>query len=152
MNYISTSILIIGHEGRLTDGLRAVLLAHQWVTEVTIATKFETALKLITPIFPSIIIIDGSDVIGRECEFLRQYISLQGRKPCIVIADTLELGAKAQGAGADAVLMEGFSTNELYDILERFIFEIGGNKRQAENDSNPLSSTAAQLSQTTSQF
>lgn len=124
------SILIIGHRGRLRDGLRAILLAHEGIDEVMAAPDFAAALGHITHDYPSLVIIDGSDQIGEHCKTIKQFFLLQGRKPCLVIADSLKQRENAKNAGANAVLMQGFTTTALYEALEDLLFvtNLAGNQ------------------------
>ncbi len=146
------SILILGDEGRLRDGFRAVLLASNSVNEVHTVANFNDAQELITDKHPSLIILDGSDSIEDRCRDLKNLLHTHGHRPCIVIAKTLKQRLYAQKAGADAVLLQGFSTTKLYDTLDALLIGIGRSSKIVGGALKPIPATAVPLTQTTSPY
>jgi DNA-binding NarL/FixJ family response regulator len=116
---MAANFLIIGDEGRLRDGLRTVLRSFIDVNDVFVAADLAAARDLIVVNSPSLVIIDGSGAIDDKCTVLKQLHTDHERITCIVIANTLEQKIQALKEGADAVLMQGFSTKTLCETLVR---------------------------------
>ena len=146
---MATSILIIGDEGRLRDGLRSVLLSFAGIDEVSTVTEFETACELITHNYPSLVILDGGGSVEDKCSIMKRLLLLYGLKPCIVIANTLEQRRHAQSEGADAVLMQGFSTKRLRDTLVALSILTDRRPNRIEGAVKSISVSAAPSKQTT---
>lgn len=131
---MNTSILIIGDEGRLRDGLQTILLALGGIKEVKSVNDFESASPLISKEFPSLIILDGSEKTKNYCATLKKMCDPDRIKPCIVIASTLNEWRLAWENQADSVLMQGFSTTELQTELIRLgIINPSKPKKSAQN-------------------
>jgi len=118
---MSINILIIGDEGRLRDSLRTILLSFLEVDEVSAVTNIDKAQKVIAQNSISLVIIDSSDLLEDKCQALKQIFNQYGSIPCVVIANSMEQRHYSQNIGADAVLIQGFSTDQIHETLTRLL-------------------------------
>ena len=144
------TILIIGNQGRLRDGLRTILLSLHGIDEVSAVSDFETAVGLITQNFPTAIIVDSSELLNYKCAILKDFLRQNGYKPCIVIAYNHDQWLQAQKTGADAVLMQGFSTTTLQKTLIDLTVLAAPDQQDPRSNSTPI--TSVQPKQTISPF
>lgn len=114
---MSTSVLIIGPPGRLRDGLRSILRLFSGISEITTADKFEPGYESTVREQPSVVILESSESLENDCFMLKKLLSNSGQSRCLVIVNTIQKAVQASKLGADAVLLQGFSTNTLYQTL-----------------------------------
>ena len=114
---MAASVLIIGPAGRLRDGLRTILHTFPGIGEIIAAEDFTSGYEQAVKIRPCIVIVDADDSLEDECVLLKQLLSRYDHARCLLIANTMRQAARARRVGADAVLLRGFSTNNLYLIL-----------------------------------
>ena len=117
------NILLIGHLGRFRDGLEAVLAAHSQVQTICCADNISVGLTMLwREQRPFLILIDGNQIELEPIDTIKQYS--HSKLPLIFIADTLHQQEAAYAAGADAVLLRGFSKDSLYSTLNSFVHRI----------------------------
>jgi DNA-binding response OmpR family regulator len=114
---MALTFLIIGSPGRLRDALRTFLHAIMPAAELDTANDFESGYATAAKKQPSLVIIDGSELLDSDCHLLRQMLSGQKPSRCLVIADTLKRATSAREAGADDVILQGFSIQTLRHTL-----------------------------------
>jgi DNA-binding NarL/FixJ family response regulator len=80
-----------------------------------------SALKAIAEDHATLMLLDGS-LPGNELDTVLRWIRAeQPRVRCIVLADNARQQREAKVAGADAVLLKGFPTAELFQTVERLL-------------------------------
>jgi DNA-binding NarL/FixJ family response regulator len=110
-------ILIIGPEGRLREGLCIVLRTFPGIADLILTDSLDSGCELVVRHKPSLVIVDADDKLEEECQSLKRVLASYAASRCLVIAKSLAQAAKAKEAGADAILLQGFSTNTLYQTL-----------------------------------
>jgi DNA-binding NarL/FixJ family response regulator len=118
---MSSSILVIGPADHLRTGLCTILANFPRVGQIVTADKFEQGLEAALLHQPALIIVDGGAQREFSCRSLPRLLGGYGRGRCIVIANGMEQAAAARAAGADAVLLNGFSTSTLRETVESLL-------------------------------
>ncbi len=117
------NILLIGHSGRFRDGLEVVLAAHPQVQTIRCVDNITAGTTVLwEEQRPLLIIVDGNHSELESLDNFKHYS--QPEPPWIFIADTLQHQEAAYAAGADAVLLRGFSKATLKTTLNRFTHPI----------------------------
>lgn len=124
MSQKSISILLIGGEYRLQDGLRALVSSLPQKPSVRIEKCAGDAIAAIVKIWPQLVIINSDLLDLSSFDFLKEIKSLDKNIPCIILVDTLEDITLAHQAGADSAILRGFSSNEFFGVLNKMISEI----------------------------
>jgi CheY-like chemotaxis protein len=115
------SAVIVAGPGRFRDSLRALLTATPQIDTVNQADDAESALKAIAEEHAILMLLDGSlpgDEVGKVLRGIRVE---RPQVRCIVLADNARQQREAKVAGADAVLLKGFPTAELFQTVERLL-------------------------------
>jgi len=115
--------LVVARPGLVRDGLQAVLSAIPGLDALEPADDGASALDRLKSHRPDLVILDSSLSEGEMCTTLRQ---IKGQWPdvrCLVVADTPQQGRAVEAAGADAVLVEGFSAALLSTAIKALLGE-----------------------------
>ncbi|MCB8982277.1 MAG: response regulator transcription factor [Ardenticatenaceae bacterium] len=112
------TVLVIARQGRLRDGLQAILQASPWVDEV-VCQQPQTAV----PFFP---LLENPTLIVLDIDVLQTFPQSErhgwraaaGDPRLIVLVNTAQQRHQALELVADAILLKGFSTETLYRTLE----------------------------------
>jgi DNA-binding NarL/FixJ family response regulator len=116
-----TSALIVAEPGRFRDSLRALLGATPQIGAVSQADDAVSALRIIAEDHSALMFLDSS-LPGNEVDAVMQRLRAEcPQVRCIVLADNARQQQEAKVAGADAVLLKGFSTGELFQTVERLL-------------------------------
>jgi DNA-binding NarL/FixJ family response regulator len=120
------STLIIAPPGRFRDSLRVLLRAGKQISLIGQADEGTAGLKIIAEEKPRLVLLDADlpdeaawgilDQLKKESENIR----------CLLLTHTPHQQAKAQQAGANAVLPDGFSTEILFENLQSLASEARG--------------------------
>jgi DNA-binding NarL/FixJ family response regulator len=114
----NAKVLIAAGVGRLRDSLQNVLLAMPWVTITGQAADDASALRMVVERHPTLVLLDVNLPDGEVPALLEQ---IKARWPdirCLVLADNARQRQAADAAGADSVLIRGFSVTELFAAIE----------------------------------
>ena len=115
------SASIVAEPGRFRDSLRALLTATPQIDAVYQADDAVSALRAIAENHAALMLLDGS-LPGSEMDaVLRRIKAERPQVRCIVLADNARQQQEAKVAGADAVLLKGFPTAELFQTVERLL-------------------------------
>jgi two-component system response regulator DevR len=115
------SAVIVAEPGRFRDSLRALLTATPHIDAVNQADDAASALRTIAQDHATLILLDGSlpgDEVGAV---VREIRAERPQVRCIVLADNARQQREAKVAGADAVLLKGFPTAELFQTVDRLL-------------------------------
>lgn len=112
-------VLIVGLPSRLRDGLRAMLSTMPWVSEIKYADSCEEGYEMAAAAGSCIALIDADIFDNDHWHLIEGYRRLCHKVHLFVIARTFDQREAGLAAGADDVLMRGFSTEMLRTALTR---------------------------------
>lgn len=115
------SAVIVAKPGRFRDSLRALLTATPQIDAVNQANDEESALKAIAVDHVTLMLLDGSLPGNEVGAMLRGIRAERPQVRCIVLADNARQQREAKAAGADAVLLKGFPTADLFQTVDRLL-------------------------------
>ena len=106
-------VVIAAESGRLRDGLRAMLDSVLALETIAVVDDGPSALEAIRSGQPDLIILDAHLFDEDIAEFVCAISQERNGARCLVIADRLGQFRPILHAGADKVLLKGFSAAEL---------------------------------------
>jgi DNA-binding NarL/FixJ family response regulator len=118
-NPIST--LIAAKPDRLRDGLHLLLSTAPQVSVIEQADDPDSTFQLITERPPGLVVLDTNLDVTSVDRLLRRIKQQSPALPCLVVVANDEQQRAACKAGADAVLLKGFSSSELLALIEQLI-------------------------------
>jgi DNA-binding NarL/FixJ family response regulator len=118
-NPIST--LIAAKPDRLRDGLHLLLSTAPQVSMIEQADDPDSTLRLITERPPGLVVLDTNLDVTSVNRLLRRIKQALPTLPCLVVVANDEQQRAACSAGADAVLLKGFSSSELLALIEQLV-------------------------------
>ena len=110
--------LVVARPGLVQDGLQALLTAIPDMDALEPAQDGSSALDSLKSHHPNLVILDSSLAEGELCRMLKQIKEGWPDIRCIVIAKNPPQGRAMEAAGADAVLVEGFSAQLLSTTIK----------------------------------
>jgi DNA-binding NarL/FixJ family response regulator len=112
-------VMIVAQAGRLRDGLRVMLDSFPDLETVAMVEDGPAALETIRRRRPDLVILDAHSFDEGTADLIR--VAKQGRNGihCIVVAESLRQFQPLLDAGADTVLLRGFSAAELRKAVEQ---------------------------------
>jgi CheY-like chemotaxis protein len=113
--------LIVATPGRFRDSLRALLVAAPHIEAVDQADDAPSALKVVAARHPALVLLDTSLPGNQVWTALRQIKAERPETRCIILADNTRWQQEGSNSGADAVLLKGFPTAELFQTVERLL-------------------------------
>jgi DNA-binding NarL/FixJ family response regulator len=118
-NPIST--LIAAKPDRLRDGLHLLLSTAPQVSEIEQTDDADSTFEVIVERPPGLVVLD-TNLDATSVNHLLERIKHEAPGlPCLVVVANDEQQRAACNAGADAVLLKGFSSSELLALIERLI-------------------------------
>ena len=118
-------VLIVAQPCRLCDGLQAILRATPGIQEVYQACDGESALRMIGPHRPALILLDAGLPDGAAWELLRRLKAEHRHLKCVILVDSSRQQRQARDAGADAVLMKGLPAAMLFETVKPLLGDRG---------------------------
>jgi DNA-binding NarL/FixJ family response regulator len=118
-NPIST--LIAAKPDRLRDGLHLLLSTAPQVCAIEQADDPDSTFQLITERPPGLVVLDTNLDSASVSHVLRRIKEEAPTLPCLVVVANDQPPQPASNAGADAVLLKGFSSSELLALIEQLI-------------------------------
>lgn len=115
------SALIIAPAGRMRDSLRALLKSLPYLTTEVHNGDIEAVERYIENHKPHLILLDAtlnSPTLESLLEISRSYWP---HTHCIVLAHNVQEQWSARVAGADHVLLTGFSTTTLFNLIDSLL-------------------------------
>ncbi len=117
----STSALIIAPPSRWRDSLRVLLLASGKITHVSQVDDALTHLPDITAPPPDLVLLSARSSDGSLWQTVRELKRQCPQMRCVALVHTRDQERLAREAGVDALLPEGFTTEELFSVIETVI-------------------------------
>ena len=112
-------VVIVAESGRLREGLQAMLDSLPTLETVAVADDGPSALEAIQSGRPDLVILDAHLFGESTAGWIRAIKQGWNGTHCIVVADRLGQFQPLLDAGADAVLLKGFSAAELRTAVEQ---------------------------------
>ena len=113
----SISALIIAPPGRWRDSLRVLLLASGKVAHVSQVDDALVCLPDITAHPPNLVLLSAHSSDGSLWQTVRELKRQCPQMRCVALVHTRAQEQLAREAGADALLPEGFTTEELFNVI-----------------------------------
>jgi DNA-binding NarL/FixJ family response regulator len=110
--------LIAAKPGRLRNSLLALLQTVTRIEQIIQVSDSTMIPKLVTWSSPALLLLDTELVDNNLANILKQIKTIAPHLHCIVLAHTYHQQEAAQTAGADSVLLAGFSTENLFAAVE----------------------------------
>ena len=124
-------LMIVAEPGRLRDGLQALLDAFAASEEAVVVDGGPSALEAIRNGQPDLVILDSRLLGVATADFVRAIKQERAQVYCLVVADRLGQFKAILDAGADKVLLKGFSAAELSEVVEQALGRAPGNRSGA---------------------
>ena len=124
-------LMIVAEPGRLRDGLQALLDAFGASEEAVVVDGGPSALEAIRNGQPDLVILDSYLLGVATADFVRAIKQERAQVYCVVVADRLGQFKAILDAGADKVLLKGFSAAELSEVVEQALGRAPGNRSRA---------------------
>lgn len=115
------TILMIGGEYRLQDGLRALLTSLPQNPTVQIENSASEAVQHIQANPPDLIVINPDRLDISIQDFFRRISLPDCHIPCISLVDTYEELNTALQAGSDSAILRGFSPQDLFGVIHKLL-------------------------------
>ena len=112
-------VMIVAEPGRLRDGLRAMLDSFPTLETVAVVDDGRSALEAIESGRPDLAILDAHWFDEGTADLIRAVKQEWNGTRCIVVAEGLGQFQPLLDAGADSVLLRGFSAAELRAAVEQ---------------------------------
>ena len=119
------SLLLVARPGRMLDGLQALL---RTIPEIEIAGQADCesqALALIAQLHPALVLLDSSLVFREQLPAIIQIKDGYPHIGCIVLVENVQQQSAAREAGADIVLIKGFSIEMLRAAIHQVLMKSG---------------------------
>lgn len=116
-------ILLIAPPGRYRDSLRVLLSAAGWIPGAGVADNVEMGMAMIANNAPDLVLLDAGLPDGEAWVALENIKNNFPEIRCLVLTHTKQDFITAQLQGADDILPDGFSSQLLFDALQRLASE-----------------------------
>lgn len=116
-----TLALIVARPGRLRESLSVLLAATSQIGRVDNVDDGPAALRMFAESPPALVLLDTNMPNDGVQTVLRQIKAGWPQTLCLVLADNDQERRAAQAAGADGVLLKGFSAARLLATVERLL-------------------------------
>ena len=114
-------ILIVAKPSRLREALCTLLKATSRLELIGQVDDGPAALKMVIESDPGLVLLDSQLTDNEVSTMLGQIKAKRPQTRCIVLANTVEQQQLAKSAGADEVLLKGFSTANLLEAIDKLI-------------------------------
>lgn len=107
--------------GRLREALCTLLKAASRLEPIEQVDDSPSALKIVNECDPGLVLLDAHLPDNEISALLGQIKAKRPQTRCIVLANTVEQQQAAKRAGADEVLLKGFSTANLLEAIDKLM-------------------------------
>jgi DNA-binding NarL/FixJ family response regulator len=113
----------------MRDSLHFLLRTVPGIETVGSADDSSSALRIISDLCPALVLLD-TNLPGEDTVTVLRRLQADACRPrCLVLADTRQQQRDAMAAGADAVLLKGYTTTRLFQVIQTLTSE---RERQGE--------------------
>ena len=116
-----TLALIAVRPGSLQDSLVALMTTMHQVNSVLIAEDAASALRTAAQHRPALVVLEMNLGAEETCAVLKEIKSTWPLTRCLALADCVEQKEEAESAGADVVLIKGFTAAKFAATVERLL-------------------------------
>ena len=110
--------LIMARPGRVRDGLQVLLATVPQVGHVNLVENVSDLFATVGDTNPLLVLLDANLSDAHVMAVLTTIKRVYPDSRCLVIADSLYQQMRAKNAGADGVLLRGFSAVEFAEMVE----------------------------------
>jgi DNA-binding NarL/FixJ family response regulator len=118
MPMMPTLALIAVRPGSLQDSLVALMTTMHQVNSVLIAEDAASAMRTAAQHRPTLVVLEMSLGVEETCTVLREVKSRWPTTGCLAVADGAQQKQQAESAGADVVLIKGFTAAKFTATIE----------------------------------
>jgi DNA-binding NarL/FixJ family response regulator len=116
-------VLIAARPNRARDSLRVLLKLVPGINVIAYADDSASALNVVSECDLVLVLLD-TNLPGEGFFTVLEQIRVNGSQSrCLVLVDNSRQRVQAQAAGADAALLKGFPTSELFEAIEMLLSE-----------------------------
>ena len=109
--------IIVADSMRLTESLRAVLKSIVDLMVIDTASDSALGIMMVRENNPDLIFLNFTRSIESSTDFIRMVKQESTKSKCIALVEDINQIRKARKAGADGVLLRGFSLAELHEQI-----------------------------------
>ena len=102
---------------RLTESLRAVLRSIDGITVIDTASDAALGIMMVRENHPDLVFLNFVHSIDSSTDFIRMVKQDASKSKCIALVEDINQIRKARKAGADGILLRGFSLAELHEQI-----------------------------------
>lgn len=113
--------LILTNSERIREGLSALLSAMPQIGVIGQLEHDGAALQLIPRQYRALVLLDASIPGNETWTALKQFKATNSQTRCLVLVGSTLQQRLARAAGADSVLLAGFSAGEFFTTIEKLL-------------------------------
>ncbi|MCK6624658.1 MAG: response regulator [Anaerolineae bacterium] len=114
-------ILIVAKPGRIRNSLQALLQIIPRLKVAGIASHTFLALQMLSQYQPALVLLDVDLPDNQAWVLLQEIQRKQPQTRCLLFVNSIEQQRAARVVGADAALLKGFETMELFTTIEKLL-------------------------------
>jgi DNA-binding NarL/FixJ family response regulator len=115
------NVLVVAKPGRMRNSLQTLLQIMPRLKVADLASDKSSAMQILTRYNPALVILDVNLPDCQTWVLLAQIQQTRPQTRCLLFVDSIEQRRAAKLAGADAVLLKGFGTGELFTTIEQLL-------------------------------
>ncbi|MBN1581983.1 MAG: response regulator transcription factor [Anaerolineae bacterium] len=117
----SIPALVMARSGRVRGGLQVLLATVPQIGRVDLVENASDLFDIVRDTNPLLVLLDTNLSDARVLTTLATIKRVRPDTHCLVITDNLYQQKKAKAAGADGVLLRGFSATEFSEMVEALL-------------------------------
>jgi DNA-binding NarL/FixJ family response regulator len=114
-------VIVVAKPGRMRNSLQTLLQLMPRLKIADLASDNTSAMEMLTQYNPALVILDIDLPDNQAWVLLAQMQRTRPQTRSLFFVDSLEQRRAAKIAGADAALLKGFGTMELFTTLEKLL-------------------------------
>lgn len=116
------AMVVVAKPGRVRDSLGVLLKTIPHLTLTGYADDGESGLQMVTTLCPKVVLLDVNLPDNQVWILLQDIKQICPETQCIVLVDSMKQQQQAELSGADAVLLKGFATSEIFVTIKNLLF------------------------------
>jgi len=113
-------VLVAARPDRMRVSLQTLLMVNG-INVIGHADDSSSAVRMVSKHRPALLLLD-TNLPGEEVSTVLKQIKANGSQSrCLVLVDNVQQQQEAKSAGADAVLLRGFRTAKLIEVVESLL-------------------------------